>query len=852
VRPIASDSDRWEADVVLSDGGVVHLRAVRPDDGDRMVAFHQRQSPEALYYRYFSPKPTLTADEVASLVSADDDHMGFVALVDDAIVGVGRYDRFRGANEAEVAFMVDGDHWGRGLATLLLEYLVAAGREAGFAGFAAQVLPDNRRMLTVLDKAGFDAHRQFADGVIEVELSLDPSAAADAAIESREQRAEARSVARLLWPSAVAVIADPGPVGEPARQAFAYLVGAGFPGPVHRVGGEAAWDEPAAARIEDVPDAVDLTVMALEPDDLHAAVEACARKGVRGAVLLTPAAEAPADLVALARRSGMRLVGPGSVGVVNTDPAARLHASSLDVVVPAGPIGFLSQSGTLARALVERAAAAGLGFSNVVAVGDKADLSANDLLQYWEHDDATQVVALYLQAFGNPRKFSRIARRVSRVKPIVAVKSGRARVEPGGDEWPDDMLDALLTQTGVIRVDTTEELLDVARVLASQPVPEGHRVAVVANAQGPAVLAADAAVGAGLMVERSVDLDREAGPADYADACATALDDTADAVLVVHAPGAEDVTAEVLEAVGLAAAADGKPVVATVVGQEPDGGGDDVPVFAFPERAARALARVAAYGAWRARPAGVAAEFDDGAPDDARALVDAVLAASPSGRLLEATETEELLSAFGLRTPPQRAVHTAEGAAEAAAAVGFPVTLKALGLDQLGKVEAGGVALDLNEADDVRAAFDRMAERLGDAMRPALVQHMVEPGADIQIQLHQHPRWGSTISVGVGGAVARALDEGVQRVVPLTDLDAKRLVDASAACRIIDDSGRSADRVPLEDALLRLSWLADALPEVATMQLNPVIVSPDVAWVTSARARVRPWIPDPDPRLRRL
>ncbi len=836
---------------MLSDGGVVHLRAVRPDDGERMVAFHMRQSPEALYYRYFSPKPTLTAAEVERLVTTDGTgHMGFIALVDDEIVGVGRFDRFRGADEAEIAFMVDGSQWGRGLATVLLEYLVAAGREARLAGFVAQVLPDNRRMLTVLDKAGFDAHRQFADGVIEVELSLDPSADAEAAIEGREQRAEARSVARLLWPSAVAVVACPGPDGEPARQAHEQLVAAGFPGPVHRVGGDGAWDAPATERIEDVPDAVDLAVVALAPDQLRPALEACARKGVRGVVLLTPA-EAPADLVALARRSGMRLVGPGALGVVNTDSAAHLHATPLAVAVPPGPIGFLSQSGTLAAAVLERAAAAGLGFSAVVAIGDKADVSANDLLQYWEHDDATQVVALYLQAFGNPRKFSRIARRVSRLKPIVAVKSGRSRVEVGGDEWPDDMLDALLTQTGVIRVDTAEELLDVARVLAGQPVASGRRVAVVANARGPAVLAADAALGADLVVERSVLLDRYAGPEAYAEALATALDDTADAALVIYADRGEGLTDDVLEAVGRVGAAGGKPVLATVIGPEPDGGGD-VPVFAFPERAARALGRVASYGAWRARPAGAPTEFDDGAPDDGRALVDAVLAAAPTGRILDAAETEELLTAFGLRTPPQQAVHTAEDAAAAAAEVGFPITLKALGLARLGKVEAGGVALDLHDVDQVRAAFDRMAVNLGDAMRPALVQHMVEPGADIQVVLHQHPRWGSTISVGVGGAIAGALGDGAQRVVPLTDLDARRLVDASPACQLIDDSGSAADRGPLEAVLLRLSWLADTLPEVAMIRLNPLIVGPEVAWVTSARALVRPWGADPDPRLRRL
>jgi acyl-CoA synthetase (NDP forming)/RimJ/RimL family protein N-acetyltransferase len=829
----------------------VHVRPIRPDDAEGLVAFHHRQSPESLYYRYFTPKPTLTAAEVEHLVTVDyQDRMGLLALVDDDIVGVGRYDRYRGGDEAEVAFMVDGDHRGRGVATVLLEYLVAAGQEAGLAGFVAQVLPENRSMLTVLDKAGFDAHRQFTDGVIEVELGLDPSSTALAAIEGREQRAEARSVARLLWPSAVAVMADPGEEGDPARQAFIQLVAADFAGPRYRVGEAAAWAEPASHRIEDVPDAVDLVVMAVAPSAVQPALEACARKGVRGVVLLTPIADAATDLVALARRSGMRLIGPGSLGVVNTAPEARLHASPLAGAVPPGPIGFLSQSGTLAAAVLARASAAGLGFSTAVAVGDKADLSANDMLQYWEHDGSTAVVALYLQSFGNPRKFSRIARRVSRCKPIVAVKSGRAPVEAEGDEWPDDMLDALMTQTGVIRVDTTEELIDVARVLAHQPLAAGPRVAVIANAHGPAMLAADAAVGAELVLDRSVDLGPDAGAEEYAEAVAAALAGDAHAALVVHADrGAAPVDA-VLRAVGGAAAHEGKPVLATVVGHEPDG--DRVPTFAFPERAARALGRVATYGAWRARPAGALPEFDDGVPDAARALVDSILDAAPAGRLLDVGEAETVLAAFGLHAPPQRAVHGADEAASAAEQVGWPVALKALGLARLGKVEAAGLALDLQDGDEVRAAFERMAEGLGDAMDPALVQHMVEPGADVLVALHQHPRWGSTISLGVGGAVADALDDGVQRVVPLTDLDAQRLVDASPACRLVDACGPGADRGALEAALLRLSWLADTLPEVATARLNPVIVGPSTAWVTSADVWVRPWAPDLDPRVRRL
>jgi acyl-CoA synthetase (NDP forming)/RimJ/RimL family protein N-acetyltransferase len=842
---------RWEADVVLADGGVAHLRPIRPDDAEAVVDFHRRQSPESLYYRYFSPKPELTTAEVEHLTNPDEDGLAFVAFDGDVLIGIGRYDRLRGGQEAEVAFQADEAHRGRGLATIFLEYLIAAARDAGLDGLVAQVLPDNRRMLGVFERAGFEAHRQFADGVIEVEFDLAPTEKSQAAIEDREQRADARSVARLLAPSAVAVIAGEGPVGDPARAALDQLVAHDFAGPVVRVGAAAAWSAPAHARIEDVPDAIDLAVVAADPSDLHATFAACAAKGVRGIVLLTPSSDAPSDLVAVARRSGMRLVGPGALGVVNTDPDIRLHALPASVDVAPGPIGFLSQSGSLATALLQRARAFGLGFSSVVSVGDKADLSANDLLQWWEQDDATRVVALYLQSFGNPRKFARIARRVSRVKPIVAVKSGRAPVHARSEEWPDDMLDALMSQTGVIRVDTTEELLDVSRVLASQPVPAGPRTVVVANHDGPALVAADACAGAGLVLEGSIVLARDAGPEEWAEVVRRALTDGADAALVVWADPAGGPAGAVLKAVGAEAATAGKPVVATTVGSELSVG--TVPTFAFPERAARSLGRVAAYGAWLSRPAGSTPDWDDVDLLAGHAVVDTVLADAPSGRSLSVQEVDALLAAFGLQTPDQRLVDDADEAAAALDDLPTPVALKACGLAQVGKVEAQGLALDLHDPDELRAAYARMVEHLGDAMRPALVQQMVDPGADVLVALHQHPRWGSTVSIGVGGAVADALDDGaVQRVVPLTDLDAGRLVDASPALRLIEDCGVTAHRAPLEDLLLRVSALADALPEVAVLRLNPVIVGPERAWVTAASAQVRPWTPGPDPGLRRL
>jgi len=854
VATVAEDPQRWEGDVVLADGGVVHVRPIHADDAEALVAFHHRQSPESLYYRYFSPKPRLTEAEVEHLVTVDyRDRMAFVALDGDLLIGVGRYDRLRTGNEAEVAFMVDEDHRGRGLATVFLEYLVAAARDAGIDELVAQVLPDNRRMLVVFERAGFTAHRQFADGVIEVELDLEETPAVEAAIADRERRAEARSVARLLAPAAVAVVAAEGPVGDPARTAVAQVEAGGFTGRVVRVGSTAAWPGAAAhPRIQDVPDAVDLALVAVAPDELRATVAACAAKGVRGLVLLTAADEVPGDpgdLVALVRRLGLRLVGPGALGVVNTDPAVGLVATTVPVTVAPGPIGFLSESGSLARAVLDRARRLGLGFSSVLAVGERADVSANDLLQYWEQDEATSVIALYLQSFGNPRKFSRIARRVSRSTPIVAVKSGRAPVAAGGDDWPDDMLDALLVQTGVIRVDTTEELLDVARLLAGQPVPAGRRVAVVADRRGPAVLASDACAGAGLELVATDVLGAGATAEDLGLATGRRLDEGADAVLVVR--GGEPPAGAADEvAVAEAGAARSRPVVLVTVGRDAAPG--PVPTFAFPEPAARALGRVAAHGAWRAEPPGVVVEPEHADREAAEALVAAVLADHPGGRTLTVAETDALLGCFGLAGPAQVEVHDADEAVAAAGRLRPPLALKALGLEHLGKVEAQGLGLDLHDGDEVRAAHERMSAVLGDLMQPALLQEMVAPGADVSVVLRQHARWGSTVGVGVGGAVAAALGDGATGIVPLTDLDAARLVAASPAGRLLDAVDGSSAQVAVEDVVRRVSALGDALPEVALLRLNPVIVGPDGAWVTSARAVVRPWVPGPDPGLRQL
>ncbi|HKA82625.1 MAG TPA: GNAT family N-acetyltransferase, partial [Acidimicrobiales bacterium] len=663
----------WEADVVLADGGTAHIRPIRPDDGARIVEFHGRQSPQSIYFRYFTPRPHLPEPEVERLTHIDYvDRMAFVALLDDVLVGVARYDRLPTRSEAEVAFFVDDRHQGRGLATVLLEYLAEAARRTGITAFTATVLPSNGRMVAVFRNAGFTAASRFGDGVIEVRLDLRPTPEAEAAILGRAQRAEAEAVRRLLAPRSVAVIGagrDPGGVGHAVLR---NVVDHGFAGPVYAVNpaADAVAGVRAVPSVGDVDGAVDLAVVVVPASQVPGVVEECGRKGVPAVIVISagfaevgPAGAAlSAAALRAARRFGTRLLGPNCLGVINTDPAVRLHATFATPDTSPGPVALLTESGTIGGFVLDRIGDAGLGASSFAAIGNRADVSANDMLQYWADDPRTELVLLYLESFGNARKFSRIARELGRTKPLVAVKSrGAARAYPT-DSGPrrDDAhpaaVEALLEQTGVVRVDTLSQLLDVARILACQPLPDGDRVALLGNGGGSLALAADACVDGGLVLAdlgtavrrqlgsghpgsravtrvraSTVDLGFEAGADDLERALKALLaDEGVDSVLVVCAPAPRQPTADLVGAVASArAACHDKTLLACVFGPHPTSispaSGPDVPVFDFPEAAAYALGRVTRYARWRRAPEGEAVVPPGADPAAGRARVAAAL-----------------------------------------------------------------------------------------------------------------------------------------------------------------------------------------------------------------------------------
>ncbi len=891
---------RWESDVPLADGRTVRVRPARPEDAEALRAFHAGLSPETVYLRYFSAKPRLSQRFVDVFTHVDfARHAVLFALHGSAIIGMASYDRLADTDAAEVAVVVSDAHHGRGIATVLLEHMVAIALEHGIRRFVADTLPNNRAMLRVFADSGFPVERSFQDGVAHVCFDIERRPEALARVEEREHRAESIAVARLLAPRSVAVV---GAGREPhglGRSVLRNLVRFGFTGTIYPVNPHATELEGLRAypSCADIPDDVDLGVIVVPAPAVLGVARDLAAKGARGLVVISAGfsetgpegAARERELLDLVRGSGIRLVGPNCIGIVNTAPAVRLDATFVPALPEPGRIGFLSQSGALGIAVVERCRRLGLGLSSFVSVGNKADISGNDLLQFWEDDAATDLVLLYLESFGNPRKFARIARRVARRKPIVAVKAGRgvagaraAASHTAAAASPDVVVDALFRQTGVIRVDTLGELFDVARLLSLQPAPPGPRVAVLGNSGGPGVLAADACEAERLVVpelsaatqlamrERvsraaalanPIDLLAAASPADFEAALRTALSDPGvDAALVIFTGAGRAHREAVSAAIARGAAgSSAKPVLACFVADdevtaiEPVSPGERrIPVYDFPEPAVRALAHAARWSEWRARPQGKLPGFTDVDPERARRVVAAALAREPSGGWLRFDRAQEILASYGI---PVARAHRVVSEAEAralAASMGVPVALKCAAPDLVHKSDVGGVALDLRTPDEVARAWRAMHARLGERMGGGLLQEMAEDGVETIVGLLQQPAFGPVVLFGLGGTTTELLADRTFHILPLTDEDARVLVRSIRGAPLLFGH-RGAPPVAtaaLEDLLLRVARLADDVAEIVELDLNPVRVTQTGAIVLDAKLRLAPYRPAPE--IRRL
>src|SRR4051794_5301121 len=606
----------WEADVVLADGGTAHLRPITPADADALQRFHVAQSPESIYLRFFAPYPRLTDADLHRFTNVDHvDRVALVATVGDDIVAVGRYDRTgrRQEGTAEVAFNVSDGHQGRGLGSVLLEHLAAAAREHGVHRFVAEVLPQNRRMLGVFRDAGYEVRHAFEDGVVSLSFDIDPTERSLAVMESREHRAEFRSVAALLAPRSVVLVGASRRENTVGHRLLRDLLAGDFTGKLYVVHPEAdaVLGVTAYRSIADVPVPVDLAVIAVPAESVLGVVHQCAAAAVRGLVVVSggfaetgeEGLERQRALVRVALANGMRVVGPNSWGVVNTDPDVRLNVGLQRSLPAAGRVGLFCQSGAVSVSVLENAEQRGLGVSTFVSAGNRADVSGNDCMQYWEEDPRTSVVGLYLESSGNPRKFSRIARRLARTKPVVVVRSGTSGfgVAPGHavreSRAPAEAFDAMLRQSGCIRVRTVAELLDVAQLLVGQPLPGGRRVGVVANSEALAALVADACQGNGLVVaDGPASVPVAAGAGEFVRVLTEAAGSSdVDAVVAAFVPplGArsDDVAAAIAEA-GRAAREAGRPIVACMLGMpaargRPVGAGAGPPLPPPPEAGGR-------------------------------------------------------------------------------------------------------------------------------------------------------------------------------------------------------------------------------------------------------------------------
>ena len=921
----------WEADVVLRDGGLAHIRPITPDDAGRLVDFYERVSDESKYYRFFAPYPRLSARDVHRFTHHDYvDRVGLAAVAGDRFLATVRYDRLPGGarDRAEVAFLVEDAHQGRGIASALLEHIAAVARERGIRTFEAEVLPANQKMIKVFTDAGYSQARSFADGAVRLTLNLEPTDRSLAVMRAREQRAEARSVQRLLAPRAVAVLGVSRRPQGAGRAVLAGLLAGGYSGRVYAVndalppGRTELAGVPAHRSVREVGAPVDLAVLAVPAARVAEAVTDCGRAGVQGLVVLATGYDrrAQRELVRRARRHGMRVVGPNAFGLINTDPAVRLNASPAPRLPRTGHVGLFTQSAAIGIAALAELERRGAGLSTFVSAGNRADLSGNDLLQYWHEDPRTKVALMYLESVGNPRKFTRIVRRTAAAgTPVVVVRGGRhsGGTPPHGHDvplsrTPESTVSALLAQAGVIEADTATELVDIGLLLAHQPLPAGPRVALLGNEEALALVAYDACRAHGLRPAPPEVLGPAAGPGEYRAALAAALASPAvDAVLVTAVPtvtpGAPEaepfaaaLAAAVEEAGGAAGGARplgdearregargegareaakggteqagavarggaeerparGKPVAVAHLAVEGLGAAlsaRGLPAYPSAERAARALSRAAAHAEWRARAErpGRVPQFDDLDEAGAARLL-AEVAPDAGRRALDQEASARLLAAYGIHVLPALPAPDPDAAARAAASLGYPVVLKTTAPHLRHRPDLGGVRLDLADEEQLRAAHAELTATLGPAaeLRPA-VQPMAARGVDTTVRAVVDPAIGAVLSFGLAGPASELLGDVAHRLLPLTDRDADELIRSIRAAPMLFGwrGAGPVDTGALTRLLLRLGRLVDDRPEIASVELDPVVVAPRGVSVLAASVRVGPPPPRPDLGPRRL
>ena len=877
-----------ESEIVLRDGSTVHLRDALPGDRKELHRFLEGLSLEARRLRFFTAAPDL---EFAARWAAGASERSAVSLVATAgdparIVAHAGFEPVEDG-VAEIAFEVAESLRGRGLATLLMAQLAGRARERGIETFVAEVLPDNRRMLEVFRESGFPMQVRRSPDDLRIELTTALTPETLELYEDRERVAVAAAMRHFLEPASIAVVGASRKHGSVGGQTLRNLLCCGFEGSVYAVNHRARRVQGLVAHrsVADLPEVPELVVVATPADDVLSVARDCALKGVNALLVLSGGfAEMGAEgerrqdaLVATCRAAGMRLVGPNCLGVIGR--AGRVNATFSPHAPPPGRVGLLSQSGGVGLALMEQAAALGLGLSSFVSIGNRPDVSANDVLEYWQEDPSTDIVLLYLESFGNPRNFARIARRLSADKPVLAVHAGRSSVGARAAASHTGAaiagsgagVDALLAHAGVVRVETLRELFDTAALASAQPLPSGGRVGVVTNAGGPAIICADACEAAGLEVPElskklrrklaralpphaattnPVDMLAAAGPAEFEEAVtALAGSGEVDAVIAIFVPALAAGVDEVDDAVADAPRETDVPILIVTFGpQTAEHGESRPPRFTYPENAARALARLVRHVEWRNEPRGSLPALKDVRRGEAAEVLAAAVA--DGGRWLRDEEVRRLLECWGVPTVEQRTARGPAAAGRAAVELGGPVVLKASGEGIVHKTELHAVELGLVGEQEVTRAARRMARRLraaGVRAESFVVQRQLEGGVEMLAGISVDPLLGPLVACGAGGTAVEVLGDVAVRLAPITDVEAESMVRSLSTFPLLDGYRGAAktDVLALENVLLRLGALADAHPEVAELDCNPIVVAERGATAVDARVRVAPARPGP-------
>lgn len=877
--------DRYRTTVLLREGSPVELRAVRPDDMDRLLDLFYRLGPQSVYLRFHHALTRMSREEAERYARVDYDNTFALVAVrgsdkEQKVIAVARYARTPRRDVAEVAFVVENAYQRKGLGTHLLEQLAAIARGKQIRTFQADVLAENQTMMDVFFKSGFRISKQLQEGIFRVTLDIADSPEVGKLAAERESVATVASLKALLTPASIAVVGASRREGSIGNKLFKNILQSDFTGVVYPVNPNAGVVASVKAypTVLDIPGDVDMAVIVVPAPLVNDVAEQCAHKGVRGLVIISagfaetgPEGKQRQDrLLETSRSHGMRLVGPNCMGVINTAATTSLNATFSPVFPPPGKVGFCTQSGALGLAILEYARGLNMGISTFVSVGNRADVSSNDLLEYWGEDPNTSVILLYLESFGNPRKFVRIARSLSASKPVIAVKAGRtaagtraAASHTGALATTQVGVEALSRQAGVIRVDTLEELFDVATLLSHQPVPAGRRLAIVTNGGGPGILTADACASEGLDVPvlsantsstlqrllppgsgvgNPVDMTAEATAEHYQQTLEVLLGEPdLNIVIVIFIPPILTRTEAVARAIREIAPQyreHGKTLVASFMGARGAsinlGSAQEgyVPSFIFPETTAVALASACKYGDWLRKPKGNIPQLPGINSRRAREVLDqAGLRSRTHPFWLDPLSIYALMECYGIPMAEARTATTPDSAAQVASSVGYPVALKVLSSSITHKTEVGGVVLDLQSDQAVQSAFQQIERRLAAGgrekeMEGALVQKMVTGGVEVIVGMTQDPSFGPLMMFGMGGVYAELFQDVAFRLHPLTDVDAQDMVGSVKTSRVLEGwRGAGPSDVPaLQDLLLRTSAMVEDLEQLVELDLNPVKV----------------------------